>query len=340
MKAFEVRERFGLEQLVMVDRPDPKPGPREVLIRVKANSINYRDLMMVQGSYNPRQKLPLIPLSDGAGEVVAVGDGTTRVKVGDRVAACFSQGLIARGMIDEDPNSARKTLGGPIDGMLAEQVVLSEEGVVRIPEHLSWTEAATLPCAGLTAWNAIVTQATLRPGDVVVVQGTGGVSIFALEFAKLVGARVIVTSRSDEKLERAKTLGASDLINTTKTPDWSKEVKNLTGGRGADLVVEVGGIQTMQHSLKAVRPCGQIAVIGVLSGGQGELPLFPILMFNLRLQGVFVGCRDEFEAMNRAIARHKLHPVVDRTFPFAESRAALAHIGEGKHFGKIAISHD
>jgi NADPH:quinone reductase-like Zn-dependent oxidoreductase len=337
MKTFEIREAFGLDHLVPSERPDPRPGPKEVAVRVKAASINYRDLMMVKGQYNPRQRLPLIPLSDGAGEVIAVGEGTTRVKTGERVAGIFMQGFLAREMI-RDASILRNTMGGPLDGMLAEIVVLSEEGVVRVPEHLSDVEAATLPCAALTAFNAVHTQAQLAPGDTVVVQGTGGVSLFALQFAKMIGARVIVTSSSDEKLERAKRLGAFGLINYTKHPEWSKEVRTLLGGRGADLIVEVGGAGTIVQSMKAVRPGGQVSVIGALAGHSTEFSVLPVLMQNVRLQGVFVGARSEFELMNRAIAEHALKPQIDRVFPFAESKAAFEYFEKGKHFGKVCIA--
>jgi NADPH:quinone reductase-like Zn-dependent oxidoreductase len=336
MKTFEIREAFGLDHLVLQERPDPRPGPREVLIRVKACSINYRDLLMVKGEYNPRQKLPLIPLSDGVGEVIAIGEGTTRVKVGDRVAGTFMQGFISRDML-RDPTVLRKTLGGPLDGMLAELVALSEEGVVVVPEHLSDVEAATLPCAGATAWGAVVSQAELQPGDTVVVQGTGGVAIFALQFARMCGLRVIVTSSSDEKLERARKLGAAGLINYKKTPEWSKEVRSMTMGRGADLIVEVGGAGTIGQSIKAVRAGGQIAVIGVLSGHASDLSLLPILMQNVRLQGVFVGTRTDMEGMGRAMAEHKMKPEIDRVFPFSESRGAFEYFAKGNHFGKVCI---
>jgi NADPH:quinone reductase-like Zn-dependent oxidoreductase len=336
MKAFEVRDAFGLDHLLPAERPDPRPGPREVLVRMKAASINYRDVLMVRGEYNPRQKLPLIPLSDGVGEVIAVGEGTMRVKVGDRVAGLFTQGFYARQML-RDPTVFRRTLGGPVDGMLTELAVLSEEGVVLVPEYLSDVEAATLPCAALTAWSAIVSQSELEPGDTVVVQGTGGVSLFALQIARLAGHRVIITSSSDEKLERAKKLGAAGVINYKKTPEWSKEVRAMTMGRGADLVVEVGGAGTIAQSIKAVRPGGQVCVIGVLSGPSSEVSLLPILMTNIRLQGVFVGSRVEFDAMNKALAEHRVRPEIDRVFPFTESRAAFEHFAKGGHFGKVCI---
>jgi NADPH:quinone reductase-like Zn-dependent oxidoreductase len=288
----------------------------------------------VRGQYNPKQKLPLIPCSDGAGEVVEAGAGVTRVKVGERVCANFAQRWVA-GVPTRD--KLRSTLGGPLDGMLAELIVLSEEGVVRVPGPLSDEEAATLPCAGLTAWSSLVTDGRLTAGDTILLQGTGGVSIFALQFAKLLGLRAIITSSSDEKLERARALGADAGINYRQTPDWSAKVKELTGGTGVDLVVEVGGAGTLEQSLRSVRIGGTICLLGVLAGNALELPLPLIFMQRLRLQGILVGSREDFEAMNRAVTLHKLHPVVDRVFPFTELRTALELMDRGGHFGKICI---
>jgi len=334
MKAVEVRGSFGLDHLAVTQRPDPRPGHGQVLVRVRAVSLNYRDLLTVQGKYNPKQKLPLIPCSDGVGEIVEVGDGVTRARPGDRVCANFAQRWIAG---EPDREKLRSTLGGPLDGMLAELVALSEEGVVRVPDHLTDDEAATLPCAGLTAWSALVTDGGLAAGDTVLLQGTGGVSIFALQFAKLLGLRTILTSSSDEKLERARGLGADETINYRQTPDWGPRVKELTGGTGVDLVVEVGGAGTLKQSLLAVRMGGTIALMGVLAGNSLELPLPLIFMQRVRLQGTLVGSREGFEAMNRAVALHKLHPVVDRVFPLEETRAALELMERGGHFGKICI---
>jgi NADPH:quinone reductase-like Zn-dependent oxidoreductase len=334
MKVLEVRGAFGLDNLTVAERPDPRPGHGEVLVRVRAVSLNYRDLLTVRGQYNPKQKLPLIPCSDGAGEVVEVGEGVTRVKTGERVCANFAQRWIA-GVPTRD--KLRSTLGGPLDGMLAELVVLSEEGVVRVPGHLSDEEASTLPCAGLTAWSSLVTEGHLIAGDTVLLQGTGGVSIFALQFAKLLGLRAIITSSSDEKLKRARALGADAGINYRQTPGWSVKVKELTGGTGVDLVVEVGGAGTLEQSLRSVRIGGTVCLMGVLAGNSLDLPLPLIFMQRLRLQGILVGSREDFEAMNRAITLHKLHPVVDRVFPFKEFRAALELMDRGGHFGKICI---
>lgn len=334
MRAVEIRDAFGLDNLAPVERPDPCPNSREVLVRVRAASLNYRDLLMVRGEYNRKQPLPLIPCSDGAGEVVAVGGGVTRVKVGDRVCGIFAQRWISG---EPTREKLRSTLGGPLDGMLAEQVVLSEEGVVPVPAHLSDEEAATLPCAAVTAWNAVTRHGGVKAGDTVLVQGTGGVSLFALQFARTLGARVIVTSSSDEKLARARELGAAEGINYRETPDWGAQVKSLTGGLGVDCVVEVGGAGTLQQSLHAVRIGGRVLLIGVLSGNAAQVPLNAILMQQVRVQGILVGDRESFEAMNRAIAANGLRPVVDRVFPMEDSRAAFEHMAAGSHFGKIVI---
>lgn len=334
MKAFEIRGSFGFDNLCLTERPDPAPGHGQVLVRVRAVSLNYRDLLLVKGLYNPKLPLPLIPCSDGAGEVVAVGEGVTRVQVGDRVAGIFMQKWLA-GELDE--RGARSALGGEIDGMLAELAVLSEEGVVRLPEHLTYEEGATLPCAAVTAWHAVV-ESGIRPGDTVLVLGTGGVSIFALQFARLCGARVIATSGSDAKLARVKEMGAADGVNYRSVPDWDRAVRDLTSGSGVDLIVEVGGAGTLPRSLRAVRIGGRISLIGVLTGGTGEVNPLPAVMKNVRVQGILVGSRAMFEAMNRAIALHGLRPVIDRVFPFAEAPAALAYLESGTHFGKVCIS--
>jgi NADPH:quinone reductase-like Zn-dependent oxidoreductase len=334
MKVVEIKGSFGIDSLTLTERPEPKLGPDQVVIKVKAASLNYRDLMTVKGLYNPKQPLPLIPLSDGVGEVVDTGAGVTRVKTGDRVAGIFAQKWLAG-----TPSRAelRSTLGGPLDGMLTEYAVLAEDGVVHVPAHLTDEEAATLPCAGVTAWSALVTDGEIEPGDTVLVQGTGGVSLFALQFAKLAGARVIITSSSDAKLERAQKLGASAGINYTSTPNWEKRVRELTDGNGVDHVVEVGGAGTFVKSLNAVRIGGHIAVIGVLSGTSTSLDLIPILMQKLRVGGIMVGSRETFETMNRAISLHQLRPVVDRVFSMSEAKDAFRYMESGSHFGKICI---
>jgi NADPH:quinone reductase-like Zn-dependent oxidoreductase len=335
MKAYEIQGGFGIDNLKAVQRPDPSPGPGQVLVRLHACSLNYRDYMTVEGTYNPRQKLPLIPCSDGAGEVAAVGEGVTRFRPGDRV-----MGLFAQAWQSGDPTlEVRKTtLGGPLDGMLAEAIVLHESGLVPIPGHLSYEEAACLPCAGVTAWNALFEERSVRPGDTVLLQGTGGVSIFALQFARIAGARVIITSSSDEKLRRAKELGAWETINRKTTPEWDKRVLELTNGEGADHVVEVGGAGTLERSLKAARLGGRVSVIGVLSGAKAEVAVTWILMKGVHLRGVFVGSRATFEAMNRAVTLHEIRPVVDRVFPFEKAPDAFRLMQQGGHFGKIVVN--
>jgi NADPH:quinone reductase-like Zn-dependent oxidoreductase len=290
--------------------------------------------MVLKGWYNPKLKMPAVPLSDGVGEVVEVGQGVSRFKVGDRVAGCFMPKWIA-GEIHEA--AARSALGGggPA-GMLSEYVAISEEGVVAVPEHLSDEQGAALPCAAVTAWHALVPEGHVKSGDSVLVLGTGGVSIFALQFARLHGARVIVTSSSDEKLAKARELGAAEGINYKSTPAWDKRVLELTGGVGVNFVVEVGGAGTLGQSLKAVKAGGQVSLIGVLSGG-GDVNPLPILMKNIRVQGIFVGTREMFEDMNRAISLHRLTPIVDRVFPFAEAAEAYRYMESAAHFGKIAI---
>jgi NADPH:quinone reductase-like Zn-dependent oxidoreductase len=333
MKAYRLHELSGPGGLRLDDLPDPVPGPGQVLIRLQACSLNYRDLHVCKGLYNPKLRLPCVPVSDGAGEVVSTGAGATRFQPGQRVVASFMPGWV-EGPPDEE--KARSALGGGGDGLLTELAVLPEQGLVPIPEHLSFEEAATLPCAAVTAWNALVENGGIKPGDSVLVQGTGGVSIFALQFARLAGARVIVTSKSDAKLARAIEMGASDGINYKAIPDWDKRARVLTGGKGVDMIVEVGGAATLPMSLKAVRMGGYIALIGVLSGG-GDVNPVPILMKSIRAQGIFVGSRRMFEAMNRAIETAKLHPVIDRVFSFDQAREAMTYMESGEHFGKIVI---
>jgi NADPH:quinone reductase-like Zn-dependent oxidoreductase len=332
MKAYEIRDAFGIDALAMSDRPEPRPGPGQVLVKTRAVSLNFRDLLVVKGEYSRKLPLPMVPCSDCAGEVAAVGDGVSRVKVGDRVAGIFMQSWL-EGEVTEA--KAKSALGGAISGVLAESALLHETGLVHIPAHLSFEEAATLPCAAVTAWHALITEGCLKPGDTVVTLGSGGVSPFALQFSRLAGARVIATSGSDEKLSKLRGLGASDGINYKTTPDWDKRVRELTGA-GADHIVEVGGASTLPRSLKAVRMGGRISLIGNVAGG-GEVNPVPLLMKNVRLQGIFVGSREMFEAMNSAIVTHGLRPVVDSVFPFDQAREAMHYMETGAHFGKICI---
>ena len=334
MKQWQI-PAFGIDSLTLFEKEPGQPGPGQVQVKVHAISLNYRDLMVVQGRYNPKLAMPRVPCSDGAGEVLAVGAGVTQWKPGDRVAGIFMQNW------QDGPLTASKAkgaLGGDIDGMLATEVVLSQHGLVQIPEHLSYEEAAALPCAAVTAWNALFKAAKTQPGDTILIQGTGGVSIFALQFAKLAGARVLGISSSDEKLERAKTLGLDEGLNYRTSPDWEKWALEQTGGAGVDMVVEVGGAGTLPRAIKAVRPEGVVAQIGVLSGAAETVDVRPILARQVCIQGVYVGSKTDFVAMNQAISQSQLKPVIDRVFPFVDAQAALRHMESAAHFGKIVIS--
>jgi NADPH:quinone reductase-like Zn-dependent oxidoreductase len=332
MRAFQLQQP-GIDTLAKVDLPTPKPAHRQVLVKVAACSLNFRDLAIVLGKYRMPVRPNVIPLSDGAGEVIAVGPNVTRVKAGDRVAGCFFQRWPGG---QPGPDAQGSALGGTADGMLAEYVVLEEEGVVKIPAHLSYEEGATLPCAGVTAWNALAEHGKLTAGDTVLVQGTGGVSVFALQFARLMGATVIATSSSDDKLAQAKKLGAAHGINYKTTPDWDKAAVELTEGQGVDQVVEVGGAGTITKSLGAIRSGGKVSMIGVLSGG-GELNPMLILGKRANVQGISVGSTQMFEAMNRAITAGRLKPVIDKVFGFDDTPAAFKYLQSAQHFGKIVI---
>ncbi len=335
MKAISLEASFGLDHLKYVERPDPpSPGPGQVMLKMKAASLNYRDYLMVTGQYNARQPLPLIPCSDGVGEVVALGEGVGKVTVGDRVTPTFGQGWLT-GVASNDFRHI--TLGGPLDGTLTEYMTVRADSVISAPAHLLDAEAATLPCAALTAWNALIEQGNLQPGETVVIQGTGGVALFALLFAKMAGAEVIITSKSDEKLERCRALGADHTLNYKAIPDWGKAARKITGG-GADHVIELGGADTLKQSLRAIRPGGIISMIGVLGGPVAEVVLPLVVMQNIRLQGVTVGSAAMHARMAKAIALHQLRPVVDRVFPMEEARAAFEYLEAGRHFGKVGIA--
>jgi NADPH:quinone reductase-like Zn-dependent oxidoreductase len=334
MQAYHLIAQSGPDALRRVDVPEPVAGPGQVVVRVRALSLNYRDLMVADGRYG-QVALPLVPLSDGAGEIAAVGAGVTQWKAGDRVAGTFFQDWTSGPFRRQTLESA---LGGKLPGMAAEFVVLGAQGVIAIPDHLSFAEAATLPCAGLTAWQALVTRGNVSADETVLVLGTGGVSIFALQFARLHGARVIVTSGDDGKLERARALGATATINYRTQPDWEKEVFRLTGKSGADQIVEVGGAGTFAKSLRAVAPGGQIHLVGGVSGFSGEVPLLDIISKLAVVRGIYVGSRGMFAAMNQAIATNGVRPVVDRIFPFAELAQAHRHQLGATHFGKVVVA--
>ncbi len=333
MRAWQL-DSFGFEHLKLVELPERALGAREVRVKLRAVALNYRDQLMIAGRYNPQQALPLIPCSDGMGEVEAVGAEVTRWRVGDRVLGAFSQRWLA-GAPTRD--KLRATLGGPLPGVLAEKITLDEQGLWACPQHLTPEAAATLPCAALTAWHALVDHGRLTAGQRVLVQGTGGVSIFALQIARLFGAEVIATSSHPEKLERLRALGAAHVIDYKADPDWGKTVRRLTG-EGVEHVVEVGGAGTLTQSLRAVSVGGVVHVIGVLAGASHEVDVRPILMQEVRLSGVMVGPRESAEAMGRAFELARLEPVVDRVFGFEEAPAAFAHQASGAHFGKVVIS--
>jgi len=334
MKAWEVQGQFGIENLTCVEREKPTAAADEVLVKIEATSLNYRDLLMVKGEYNPRQPLPLVPLSDGAGTVVEVGESVQGFEVGQRVCPLFAQDWPDGPMRHQ---ALRTTLGGPLDGTLTQYFCAKESGLVAAPEHLSSTEASTLPCAALTAWSALFVHGELQPGQTVLLLGTGGVSTFALQFAVAAGAHVIITSSQNDKLTRARELGAAETINYRDLPEWGREVRSLTAKRGVDLVVEVGGAGTFKQSARAVTTGGRIALIGVLAGGRSEVDLTPILMNQVRVQGVFVGHASSFRAMNKFMSEHQIHPIIDRSFPFDHAPEAFSYAQEGAHIGKIIL---
>ena len=335
MRAYEiVAGSNSIDGIRSCERPDPKPLPTQILVRIEATSLNFRDLMVARGLYmGGTVAANTIPLSDGTGKVVAVGSAVTRFRVGDRVAGTFF-----RGWLDgRPPRGHLVSLGAPpADGVLAEFAVFDQQDAVAVPAHLSAAGAATLPCAAVTAWRTLV-DGHVAPGETVLVLGTGGVSIFALQFARLAGARVLVTSSSDEKLARAKTLGADGCINYRSHPEWDKEVLKLTDGRGVDHVLDVGGAGTLARSIGAVAVGGRVGMIGVLTGVGAAGSPYGLLGKQASLHGIYVGSRGHFERMNAAIATHALEPVVDREFGFDDALAAYRHLESGSHFGKVVI---
>jgi NADPH:quinone reductase-like Zn-dependent oxidoreductase len=335
MKVMEMRDEWGLEHIKPGTRPDPEPGPGEVVVKMAAASLNYRDFVMTRRGYGSHSgQLPLIPVSDGAGTVVKTGPGVTRVKEGDLVCPAFAQTWLSGAMREEHRTGM---LGGPLDGVMQEYMRLPQQGVVRAPRHFSALEAATLPCAAVTAWSAVAGLG-VKAGDVVVTQGTGGVSLFALIFAKMQGAYAVITSSSDEKLARAKRFGADLGINYRTHPEWARELRKALAGRGADLIVELGGARTLDQSLRAIRTSGTLAMIGVLSGNVAELNLGRVVTQNVRLQGVTLGSREAFEDMVRAIELHGIRPPIDeKRYAFEEVAEAIRAIPGGQHFGKICI---
>lgn len=336
-KQYQLEKRAqGFALQMRSGAPIRAPGSREVLVRVRASSLNRRDVSIAKGFYPVGPRDTLVPLSDGAGEVAAVGPGTTRFKVGDRVAAIFFQRWISGRPAADTGASA---LGGALDGMLSEYVTLSEDGLVTVPAHLSFEAAAALPCAAVTAWSALVTRGRMQAGDTVLLQGTGGVSVFGMQFAAAARARPVITSSSDDKLARARALGAVSTINYRSTPEWGKAVLAATAGVGAHHILEVGGSGTLAQSLSCVAPGGHVALIGGLSGFGGDIPAGALVGRNAGVTGIFVGSRADFEAMNAFMAQHTLQPVIDRSFDFADAAKAYEYMESGQHMGKIVIRH-
>jgi NADPH:quinone reductase-like Zn-dependent oxidoreductase len=333
VRAWRLSDAFGIDRLALEELPDPALAHAEVRVRVRAVSLNYRDVAMVERGVAPRGvRLPFQPCSDASGEVVEVGPDVSRVGVGDRVAT-----TVFRGWLDGEALQPA-AYGTVVDGALADHVVLHEDGLVHVPKHLSHEETSTLPCAAVTAWHALVVKGHVRPGETVLVMGTGGVSIFALQFALMAGARVLVTSKSDEKLEHARELGAWETINYVTTPDWATRAVELTAGTGVDHVVEMGGLGTMEQSFRAARAGGRVSLIGVLTGFDTKVDPHPAMLKGLCIQAIVVGSRAMFEDMNRALAVNALEPVIDRVFSFEQAREALRHLQAAGHVGKVVIS--
>ena len=328
-------QSFGLEGLKIVEGEIPEPGPDQVVVKMAAASLNYHDLVTVLGKVNPNLPMPVVPLSDGCGTVVATGDLVSDLEVGERVVSLFYPNWTAGPPARENQSPI---VGESIDGVLTEYALLQRTGVARVPDYLTDTEAASLPCAALTAWRSLVVEARIKAGDTVLLQGTGGVSIFGLQFAKMLGAEVILTSSSDEKLQRASGLGADHLINYRSTPQWAREAKRITAGLGVDHVMEVGGAGTFEQSLRAIRIDGHIGMIGVLSGWQDQISTARMMVLNANVKGITVGNRGHFEDMVRAMDLHRIRPVISHTLAFEAHAEALSLMQRGGHFGKICLS--
>ncbi|TDR39964.1 D-arabinose 1-dehydrogenase-like Zn-dependent alcohol dehydrogenase [Tahibacter aquaticus] len=337
MQAYHVHPGRNFDGIVPVTRSVAAPGPGEVRVRIRAVALNYRDLMVIRGDYLGSDAAPVIPTSDGAGEVIEVGAAVTRFKAGDRVATTFFRNWIEG---RATPEKTAQSFGGAIDGFLAEEVVLSQDALVAVPEHLDFAEAATLTCAGVTAWNSLFVEGDARPGDSVLLLGTGGVSVWGLQLAKAAGLQALITSSSDAKLERARALGADTAINYTTTPHWHEPVLAATRGEGVEVVIEVGGAGTLKQSLLATRMGGTVAIVGGVSGWGSEVDPFQLIRGAKRVSGIYVGSRAMLQDLSRFVALHKIRPVVDRVFPFAQARAAYEYLASGSHFGKVVIALD
>ena len=325
---------FGISNLKIVEEDPPKPQKYEVLVKIYSVSLNYRDYLTIEGKYNPNYKLPLVPCSDGAGEIVEIGESVQEWKVGDRVIGVFAPDWVDG---KAERREIRNTLGGPNDGTLTQYRIFHKNAIVSLPKNLSYSEAATLPCAGLTAWSSLFVEGNLKPGDTVLVQGTGGVSLAAISLAKSIGATVVATTGNEEKEERLKFLGVDHVINYNRTPNWGKVARSLGSGDGIDHILEVGGAGTLEESIKAIKPFGQISLIGILSGSAGKINLLPVLMQNVRLQGILVGSKNALKDLVTCIEKCEIHPVIDKEFPMESSIEAIEYLKSGSHFGKICI---
>ncbi|WP_243287730.1 zinc-dependent alcohol dehydrogenase family protein [Geothrix terrae] len=334
MKTYQITSGRGITSLELVERELAAPGPNQVRVRIRAVALNYRDLMIADGTYLSASPAPVVPASDAAGEVVAVGPGVTRFRVGDRVASTFFPRWIHG---RPTPANTAGALGAVADGVLAEAALFHEEALVEVPAHLDFREAASIPCAGVTAWNSLFVEGRLKAGDSVLLLGTGGVSIWALQIASAAGLRTILTSSSDAKLERARALGAHETLNYREIPEWQDEVRRLTGGEGVDLALEVGGLGTFERSMASTRMGGTVAIIGGLSGWAGAFDPFAVIGGAKRLAGIFVGNRAMSEDLGRFLSATGVRPVIDRAFPFAQTREAYEHLRSGRHFGKVVI---
>lgn len=334
MQAYELFSRVGADALTLVDRPSPRPGPCDVRIRVRAVSLNYRDLLLLRAAASGKAEKPVIPASDGAGEIIETGDAVSRHKVGDRVIGCFFPTWQDGPLSDAHHE---RSLGGKVDGTLAQEIVLHEDAVVAHPTHLSFEEGATLPCAGLTAWNALFEAGNTRVGDVVLLQGTGGVSLFSMQLAKAAGARVIMTSSSAQKRDRLRLMGVESLVDYVAVPGWGSEVRALSGGQGVDLAVEVGGPGTFDQTVAALRYGGTMSLLGVLTGFSGQISTQAIFRKTIRVMGIYVGSRRMFESFNRALERSAIHPVIDSVYEFHQVPQAYERLASGAHFGKIVV---
>lgn len=332
MRAMETQEAFGLDSLKLVERPVPEPGPGEILVRLKAAALNYRDVLFMGDMYGMGAMRPTVPLCDGAGEVAALGAGVTTVQEGDRVVLSHYQDWLVGPRATASMSGA---LGGPLEGCAREYICVRQEGVLTIPDHMSFVEAASIPCAGITAWDALYVETVTRPGDIILTQGTGGVSIFALQVAKAGGAEVIITSSSDEKLARAREMGADHTINYRTTPEWAEAVKDITGGTGVHNVLDMGGPETLAQSMACVRRGGSVSVIGFLTGP----PSLPgRLNLGAHIKGITVGSRQDLADLLRAMTVSQIHPVVDKVYALEDLAEAFAYMKAGKHFGKVGIS--